>query len=488
VDVARRPLDTTVSAQAMRPSEMRRFLIELAAFVTLFVAIPLTMEAGLRLFDVRLDVPVFRSAESNDGRPMLRLAWNPQFQKDQPVQPQREFLASKPPGGFRIFVIGESEAEGVPYGTQLAFASWLAQRLAAQAPEVHWEVVNAALAGLQSWSALAVVRDIARYQPDLLVVYLGHNETGTRFSANERRWLDPRGFAWRAWVVDTRLYQGLSRVLPVRARSRLIDVRSVQRTGTVSQGGRRVHATPADRALSAALFRARLVEMVRTMRSAGARSMLLTLSQNFSEWPPAASSHRAGMRPEEKAAWRAAVRAGDVLAPHDCAGALAAWSRALALDDGFAQLQFKMATCERTLGQLEAAYARFRHASDLDRLPQGAPTLLNDIVRDVARQEDAILVDVDLIFREASGPRLVGNDLFIEAMHLNLRGHQLIARAVTDAIRESGVAGSQVPWNTGAYVDPDPEQLVAADPKLRFNESFTRFLTCKAAGRECPPQ
>ena len=96
----------------------------------------------------------------------------------------REFQVHKPAGTFRIFVIGESPAAAVPYGTALSFAGWLAQRLTAQAPGVHWEVVNAAVGGLQSWSALTIVRDIARYEPDLLVVYLGHNEIGTRFSQN----------------------------------------------------------------------------------------------------------------------------------------------------------------------------------------------------------------------------------------------------------------------------------------------------------------
>src|SRR5262249_22210273 len=156
---------------------------------------------------------------------------------------------------------------------------------------------------------------------------------------------------------------------------------------TASEGGRRVYATPQDRALSAALFRARLEKMVQTMRAAGARTMLLTLSQNFSEWVAAISSHRPGVRPEHKAAWRAAVRDGDAPAGHDCRGEIAAWSRALAIDDTFAELQFRVATCEWSLGQLEAANSRFRLASDLDRLPQGAPTTFNDILRDVARRE-----------------------------------------------------------------------------------------------------
>jgi lysophospholipase L1-like esterase len=465
---------------------MRRFVVEVTAFLALTIAIPLAAELALRLLDVRTDTPVFEPALGADGTHVLRLSWNPQFRSVQPPQPQREFQADKQAGTFRIFVIGESPAAGNPYGTALSFSAWLARRLAAQAPDVRWEVVNAALAGLQSWSALAIAHDIARYDPDLLVVYLGHNEIGTRFSPNERRWLDPRGFGWRTWIVDSRLYQALSRVLPARVASRLIDPRSVAaRPGNVnaSETGRPLHATPADRALSAAIYRARLVEMVRSMRDAGAHTILLTLSQNFSEWAPALSSHRSGLRPEEKAAWRAAVRAGDALAPQDCAGALAAWSRALALDDTFADLQFKVASCERTLGSLEAATAHFRLASDLDQRSQGAPTSFNDIVRDVARQEGAIVVDVDLEFTRASGARLVGYDLFVDSLHINLRGHQLIAEVLANAIRESGVAGRQVRWNPDAYVDPDPDALLDASPELRFRESITRAFSCQAAGR-----
>jgi hypothetical protein len=219
------------------------------------------------------------------------------------------------------------------------------------------------------------------------------------------------------------------------------------------------------------------------MRSVGARTMLLTLSQNFSDWPPGFSSHRPGMRPADKVAWRAAMRAGDALAATDCTAALAAWAPAFELDDGFADLQFKMATCERTLGRLEAASARFRRASDLDGIPQGAPTAFNDVIRTVASEQNAILVDIDLLFSRTSGPTLVGDDLFVDSQHIALRGHQLIAQAVADAIRESGVAGPGVRWNLDAYADPDADALLDGNPELRFKEHLARLFACDAASR-----
>ncbi|MGH7787947.1 MAG: hypothetical protein ACRERC_13835, partial [Candidatus Binatia bacterium] len=326
-----------------------------------------------------------------------------------------------------------------------------------------------------------LVREIARYQPDLLIVYHGHNETATRFSAADRLWLNPHSL--RSRLVDSRLYEMLSRVLPASATSRLVAPRDAGRPGGVGSVGRRVYSTQADRRLSAALFEARLVEIVRLMHGAGARTMLLTLSQNFSEWAPAIAVHRTGMRPDELAAWRAAVRAGDQLAPHDCEAALAVWSQALAIDPDFADLEFRMAQCEQTLRRLEEANIRFRRASDLDRLPHGAPTAFNDILRDVARREDAILVDVDAAFLRASGPRLVGNDLFVEAVHLNIRGQQLIATVLAEAIRAARIGAPEVQWDPDAYIEPSPDAVLAADPGLAGLEKLLRAVVCAGAGR-----
>jgi len=78
----------------------------------------------------------------------MRLARNPQFGSELTPDQVPEFPAVKAPGTFRIFVIGESEAAGLPYYPSFAFASWLGMRLASQAPDVRWEVVNAALGGL----------------------------------------------------------------------------------------------------------------------------------------------------------------------------------------------------------------------------------------------------------------------------------------------------------------------------------------------------
>ncbi|MGH7787946.1 MAG: SGNH/GDSL hydrolase family protein, partial [Candidatus Binatia bacterium] len=183
--------ETATPQPATPRSGLARFVLEVVSFLTLTLAIPLAAEVVLRGLDLRPGTALFQPALDGGPDQVVRLARYPYADIDVPSDPQREFRLQKATNTLRVFVIGESVAAGVPYGTQFAFASWLAQRLAVETTGVQWEVVNAALGGLQSRGALTLVREIARYQPDLLIVYHGHNETATRFSAADRLWLNP---------------------------------------------------------------------------------------------------------------------------------------------------------------------------------------------------------------------------------------------------------------------------------------------------------
>jgi hypothetical protein len=98
-------------------------------------------------------------------------------------------------------------------------------------------------------------------------------------------------------------------------------------------------------------------------------------------------------------------------------------------------------------------------------------------------REGAILVDVDAVLSAASGPRLVGDDLFVDHCHPNIRANQLIAEAVADTIRVDQLAGPAVRWRPEAWIDPPPDTLLAADPEQRTKELISRGLCCQAAGR-----
>jgi tetratricopeptide (TPR) repeat protein len=224
--------------------------------------------------------------------------------------------------------------------------------------------------------------------------------------------------------------------------------------------------------------------MAGTAEAAGAKVVFVTLAQNFADWPPGASTHREDLAEPQAAEWQARFAEGERAAgAGDCAAALAAWERALAIDDEYALLHYRIAGCQRALEQFDAARAEYRRASDLDRVPHGAPTYFNDWIRRIAAGSGALLVDSDDLLASASEHGLVGDPLINEFVHPNLRAHQLIAAEIEKTLREAGIPRPAAEWRAQTWVDPSPEQLVAENPSLRVREHEAIRFTCVVARR-----
>jgi len=441
-------------------------------------------------------VPLFERAEREDATPIYRVS---PARLDDPSlasvpQPEREFLAEKPAGAFRAFVVGGSSAAGFPYPPEYAFSAWLGRRLRAALPGTPIEVVNAALSGYGSRRELVIVRELARYQPDLLIVYSGHNEWAESRYYSRLIDMDPRLFRLRERLFTTRLFTVVSRLRPFgdpdpeEAVQRLLRDQNQEFVEMFAVFSRRVqgsdYASAAQLRQRDLLFRLNLEEIVHAASSAGARVMLLTVSQNFADWPPGASTHRSGFSGAEEAGWQAAFEAGErAAAAGACVPAIEAYERALEIDDEFADLHYRIAACHRALGRMEAARQHYRRASDLDRVPHGAPTYFNEVVREVATERGQLFLDVDSLLERESEDGLVGDDLFIEFAHPNLRAHQLIAEAVGEELRRAALPRAANVWGDG-HVDPTPESLYAANPELRLREHKAIRVVCAVARRE----
>lgn len=80
-----------------------------------------------------------------------------------------EFAINKPVNGKRVFIIGESVA--ACYDARV-----LKDKLQEALPAHDWEVINCGMGGYDSHRILLVARDIARYEPDIVVLMMGNNE------------------------------------------------------------------------------------------------------------------------------------------------------------------------------------------------------------------------------------------------------------------------------------------------------------------------
>lgn len=83
----------------------------------------------------------------------------------------REYSVVKPPGTFRILVLGDSVTFGHGALYETSYPYLLEQRLREWRPEVKWEVWNLGVPGYNTLQELAYLEQVGeRYAPDLVVV------------------------------------------------------------------------------------------------------------------------------------------------------------------------------------------------------------------------------------------------------------------------------------------------------------------------------
>jgi hypothetical protein len=154
----------------------------------------------------------------------------------------RAFDLPKPQDTFRVIVVGESSVQGYPYSSELAFPRQLQLVLERQLPDRRVEVLNAGIVGISTTLLVDVVRHILAVDPDLIVMYAGHNEFygvgGVATKAPVSQWqLDVRGFRMAQVLIgkptgagsDGDLISSLPKELEIACDSPLVRQPALQR-------------------------------------------------------------------------------------------------------------------------------------------------------------------------------------------------------------------------------------------------------------------
>lgn len=415
-------------------------LLGLALAIALLVA----GEFALRFLDVG-HATTFLVRVANVGyttNPRFTDAYFPPWAEIQPapaVLPE-----SKEPGTYRIFVIGGSAAFGdlLP---EYSMARILEVMLRDSMDGRRYEVVNAATLGVHSSMAVDIARDVARHQPDLLLVYTGHNEVvgpggpgallqGVEATtAGTDSWLAQKAVGLRF----TRLGQLLGRMATAVQSHRVTGVTTQPELRTLEQA-----RVPLDDPRLPEVyrgFRVHLMEILEVGRAAHADVMLCTVASNLTGQPPLSSMHRKGLGEEEQRQFETRMSlAVKTLRQGAPARALQTLLLATAIDDEFAEVHFRLGRALTRSGRHEAARSEFLRARDLDAQRYRADTEINRIIREVATTQGAWLLDVEhLLAASASAPvGLPGNEFFYDHVHLNFDGNYTVARSIFDALQE----------------------------------------------------
>jgi tetratricopeptide (TPR) repeat protein len=364
----------------------------------------------------------------------------------------------KPANTFRIFLFGESAAQGDPDPT-FGSGRYLEALLRERFPGTDFEVICVAVTAINSHAILPIARECAKRDGDLWIVYMGNNEMIGPFGAST--------------VFGSRV----PAVTLVRANLAVKATRVGQLVGNLLRhvGSRStppktweglnmfkdhpLHYDDPNRLRAYDNFKKNLAGILRAGHAAGVPIILSTVGSNLKDCAPFGSAHATTLDSTRKAEWDGLVHDGITLQDGgNFSQALDRFSAAAAIDAQYAELQFRMGGCDLALTNVARARHEFELARDCDTLVFRSDTRINQIIKDAAKAGEGVhLLDAASTIAEQSPDGIPGNELFYEHVHLNFAGNYLLGRAFAEQaaklLPEGALAHDKNEWATAGVCD-----------------------------------
>ncbi|MDH3327731.1 MAG: tetratricopeptide repeat protein [Desulfobulbaceae bacterium] len=377
----------------------------------------------------------------------------------------QQFPKKKEPGTYRVFCLGGSTTYGRPYNDKTSFAGWLRELLPAADPSHRWEVINAGGISYASYRVSHLMEELVRYEPDLFIIYSGHNEFLEKRTYGALRDIPAVVKVTATTLARTRTWSAMKTVL--KSSGVLPEVKSgqrVQMTGEVSTilarsaGPERYKRDDSLRDNVLLHYRISLERMTDIARSVGANIIFVTPASNLKDCSPFKSQHTEGLSAvTQSQAEEMLARALGLIGQEAWFDALQVLNEAIAIDPRYAELHYRRGKALFALGRYDEAAEAFRQARDEDVCPLRALTPMGDIVAEVAAKENDTLVDYINLLKDRIGQEngydIPGEEYFLDHVHPTLAGNKMLAVELVETMIDERVVQPSGNWGEKAIAE-----------------------------------
>jgi tetratricopeptide (TPR) repeat protein len=446
----------------LSPGKKRLFTIIVLSIPILFLVL---LEVTLSLLHYGPDLSVFKIEIVNGEsyytfNPSVKSRYFSRVSFTPDPSPE-DFPISKPPGTFRIFCLGGSTTVGYPYWYNGAFSSFLRDRLKALFPDRSIEIVNVGMTATNSYTVLDLSKDLMKHEPDLFIVYDGHNEFygALGVASNDRvssaRWMTLLYLR----MVHLRTFQLVGDVVlelmsvfgkaPIDYSSRSTMMEQVARGENVPYGS--------DRYVQAlGIFKQNLEDLRDLCRTHHIPLILGTQASNLRDQHPFISNNATGISQQQQSRFQQLHQRGLELQSRGLLDpATALFRSAISIDTLYADAHYRLAQCLDAEGRGREAYPEYVLARDYDELRFRMDSKFNNLVRSMDDNEHCFVADIETAFKSLSEDSLIGNNLILEHLHPNVRGNFLIAKEYARLMRYRGLLAPSDEWTKRDTVSDD---------------------------------
>ncbi len=384
-------------------------------------------------------LPLFVEEERSDGTVQCVTAQNKLRLFNSQTFPRK-----KPDGTYRIFSVGGSTTHGRPYDDATSFSGWLREYLTVTSTERRWEVINAGGVSYASYRAALLMEQLIEYEPDLFIIYSGHNEFLEERTYGDIKDTPASVLRISTWAARSRAATLGANVIRNLASSWSEPPQRNELNSEVNTEMIGLSAYKRDDALQEKVlkhYRYNLLRMIDIAHSVGARVVLITPASNLLGASPFKSEHRADLTGNELARWKGYYQlAEEKLAQGEPSEALTALDEAVKIDDRHASTHFQRGHTLAQLGRHDEAKTALVRAMDEDVCPLRALSPTSEIVAQVAMEREIPLIDFVAIQEEHSQHGIPGNEVFLDHVHPTIEGHRLLALEILNVMASEGIA------------------------------------------------
>ncbi len=416
-------------------SSRKRFALRVAAAL-LPIFLVLGMEGVLRLWGFGGYPPMFRKLGPVPGGNLVQAvqggaeSWFFGTSERAGTSEQYTFVDPKPTNTIRLLLVGESAVQGYPQPRHLCASAFLQAMLQDAWPERRVEVINLGTTAIASFPVLGILTEALAYDPDLVIVYTGHNEFFGAYGvasvgrAGTRPWM----LQANRWLHSLALVQWLQRFGKPRPpdENRTLMEEMMGQTYLGPDDWRR-------RAAANTLYE-NVRQMIRRCAAQGAQILVCTPPTNERGLAPIGVDkidNLPGPAQQEITTLLSAAEADVRASP---AAAVAGLQRVLQLDPKHSRAHYLLGQAFSKEGKDAAASEHYLAARDLDTMPWRAPSESVKAIWRAAGEEQATICDLVKTFRAQSPGGAIGWELMDDHVHPTLRGQALIAESIIDSL------------------------------------------------------
>lgn len=422
-----------------------KFILALLPF-----AILLMVEIFFRIFGLFSQEPLFLD-KVQGGIKVYKL--NPYVAKryfnpakiTMPTLYPETFAKHKSSNTFRIFCLGGSTMAGFPFDYQVPFPQQLKYLLEKNYPDHQFEVINFGLSAINSFSVVDLLPEILDKQPDLILIYMGHNEFYGAYGSASTFSLGQNGDWIRFYLKfqKFRIVQLVKRILSRISSTKSVNPKEINlMEQVIADKSIPYHSEKYRKTLDN--FKENLQIILKECGRKNIPVISSDLVSNVRDLIPFSSLYSDKLSSVQVMNMERYRSSGDSLYRQGMFNqSLRFYQNSFSIDSTAAINWYKIGVVSEVLGDSAKAWKYLIGAKDRDVIRFRASEDLNRVIIETSKRYHVALVNMVQIFRSRSSMGLLGSNLICDHLHPNPEGYFLMAGGFLQAIRHSNLLGSE---------------------------------------------